>query len=82
MEKAEAATRTMVRNAWFTLDEARRQAALYRNTIISLSKDALDVTNREYESGKVPFADAIGAYQDWLDVNLTLQRKRSDMGIA
>jgi outer membrane protein TolC len=82
LEKAEAATRTMVRNAWFKLDDARRAAALYRNTIISLSKDALDVTNREYESGKVPFADAIGAYQDWLDVNLTLQRKRSDMGIA
>lgn len=82
LEKAEAATRTRVRNAWFALDDARREAALYRNTIISLSKDALDVTNREYESGTVPFADAIGAYQDWLDVNLTLQRKRSDMGIA
>ncbi len=82
LEKSEAATRTLVRNAWFRLDEAKRQTRLYENTLLSLSKSALDVSNRGYESGMVSFVDAIGSYTNWLEVNLTHQRKRSDTGIA
>ena len=49
---------------------------------MELSQTALDVATRSYESGKVAFADVIGAYTTWLNANLALARKRSDFGIA
>ncbi len=82
LEKAEAVTATMVRNAWFELDKAKREAALNRNTIVGLSKSALDVSTRGYESGTVSFADVIGSYTTWLKVRLALERKKSDIGVA
>jgi len=82
LRRAEAMTATMVRNAWSELDRARREAALYGNTLIDLSRSALDVSTRGYESGTVSFADVTGSYTNWLRVRLTLDRKRSDIGIA
>ncbi|MCP4110972.1 MAG: TolC family protein [Desulfobacteraceae bacterium] len=82
LEKAETVTATMVRNAWFELDRAKREAALNRNTIVDLSKSALDVSTRGYESGTVSFADVIGSYTTWLKVRLALERKKSDIGVA
>ena len=80
--ETEAATNTMVRNAWFTLDRARRETALYRDDVVKLSRSALDVSTRGYESGNVSFADVIDSYTTWLKANLTLERNRSDLGIA
>jgi outer membrane protein TolC len=82
LKKAEAATNTMVRNAWFMLDRARRETALYRDEVVKLSRSALDVSTRGYESGNVSFADVIDSYTTWLKANLTLERNRSDLGIA
>jgi len=82
LQKTEAQTDFLVRNFWFELDRARREEALYANTIVELSQTALEVATRSYESGKVAFADAIDAYTIWLKANLSLAKKRSDMGIA
>lgn len=82
LKKAEAATDNQVRNAWFEMDKAKREAALYRDTVVDLSKSALDVSTRGYESGTVSFADVIGSYTNWLDVGLALARKVSDIGVA
>lgn len=82
LKKAETATNTMVRNAWFMLDRARRETALYRDEVVKLSRSALDVSTRGYESGNVSFADVIDSYTIWLKANLTLERNRSDLGIA
>ncbi|GBC60333.1 TolC family protein [Desulfonema ishimotonii] len=82
LKKAEAATDNMVRNAWFALDKAIREAALYRNTVVGLSRSALDVSTRGYESGSVSFADVISSYADWLNVSLALARKQSDIGVS
>ncbi len=79
---AEAATRTLVRGAWFALDTARREAALYGNTVAPLSRAALETANRGYEAGGVSFAEMIAAHMDWLNAGLTLYRKRADMGAA
>jgi outer membrane protein TolC len=49
---------------------------------VKLSQSALDVSTRGYESGTVSFADVIGSYTIWLKASLTLDRKRSDYGIA
>ncbi len=82
LRKAESVTSTMIRNAWFELDKAKREAALYRDRVVGLSRSALDVSTRAYESGNIPFADVIGSYTNWLKVRLTLERKRSDIGVA
>jgi outer membrane protein, heavy metal efflux system len=82
LQKTEAQTNFMVHNFWFELDRAHREEALYANTVVELSQTALDVATRSYESGKVAFADVSGAYTIWLKANLSLARKRSDMGIA
>ncbi|MDM8536659.1 TolC family protein, partial [Desulfobacterales bacterium HSG17] len=82
LKKAETATNNMVRNTWFELDKSIREAALFQNTIIDLSKSALDVSTRGYESGSVSFADVIGSYTNWLNVRLSLARKKSDIGVS
>ncbi len=78
----ENATDTMVRTAWFKSDKNDRELILYRDKILSLSKSALDVSTREYESGSIPFSQAIGSYTDWLQVKLTIAQKQSDLGAA
>ena len=82
LKKAEAGTDSQVRNAWFEMDKARREAALYRDKVVDLSKSALDVSTRGYESGSVSFADVIASYTNWLNVGLALARKVSDIGVA
>ena len=82
LRKAEASTNNQVRSAWFEMDKAIREAALYRDTVADLSRSALDVSTRGYESGSVSFADVIGSYTSWLHVGLALARKVSDIGVA
>ena len=82
LEKEEAGTFTLVRNAWFRLDLAKREESLYRNTILKLSRAALDVSTQGYEAGNVSFADVISSYTSWLDTNLAAEEKRSDLGIG
>ena len=82
LNNAEKATATMVQNAWYKTDQARREAALYRDTVVGLARSALDVSTRGYESGRVSFADVIGSYTDWLKARLALARKLSDIGVA
>jgi len=77
----EAQTRKMVRRAWYELDRAVRTSKLYGDTVVGLSATALDVSTREYESGRVPFADVAGAYSDWLKARLAHARGISDIGI-
>jgi len=77
----EAKTATMVRTAWFELDKAIREETLYAKTVVELSQTSLEVSTRAYESGKVAFADVIASYDLWLKSNLTLQKKRSNIGI-
>jgi len=81
LAKAEAATDYMIREAWSKLDLAHREMTLYKD-VVQLSKSALEVSTRGYVAGNVAFADVIGSYNTWLKANLTLERKRSDFGIA
>jgi cobalt-zinc-cadmium efflux system outer membrane protein len=82
LEKEEAATMMLVRNAWFRLDLAKREESLYRNSILKLSRTALDVSTQGYEAGNVSFADVISSYTSWLDTNLAAEQKMSALGIA
>jgi len=78
----ENATDRMVYNAWFKTDRIRRELDLYKNRILHLAKSALDVTTREYETGSIPFSQAIGSYTDWLKVKLAIAQKTKDLGIS
>ena len=82
LANAEARTRVMVRMGWFELDRARRERSLYKDRLLELSQTSLDVSTRAYESGGVSFADVISSYTGWLDVNLSSQRRNSDVGVA
>ena len=82
LKAQENATDRMVRQAWFKADKNHREHLLYRDKILPMAKSALDVATREYETGSIPFSQAIGSYTDWLKVQLTIARKNSDYGIS
>jgi outer membrane protein TolC len=82
LNQAEAATADGVRSSWFKLDRAKRQLLLFQDKVVNLSKSALDVTTRGYESGNVSFADVIASYTIWLDANLSLASQQSELGVA
>ena len=78
----ENATTRMVRNAWFKTDKNRRELSLYQNRILPLAKSALDVSTKEYETGSIPFSQAIDSYTYWLKVKLTIAKKQADLGTS
>jgi cobalt-zinc-cadmium efflux system outer membrane protein len=82
LEKEEAGTFTLVRNAWFRLDLAKREESLYRASILELTRTALEVSTQGYETGNVSFADVISSYKLWLDASLAAERELSALGIA
>jgi len=82
LQMNEASTLLEVREAWFRLDRARREESLFGERIIHLSKAALEASTRGYSAGKVSFSDLIESYTGWLDANLSLERKRADLGIG
>ena len=80
--KEENATDSLVQDTWFLADKHKRELVLNENLILSLSKSALDVSTREYESGAIVFAEAIDSYTSWLDVKLRIAQKQKDLRIA
>jgi len=82
LKKTEDETFFKVREAWFRLDRARRQEVLYAERVVNLSQAALEVSTRGYETGMVAFADVIASYTGWLNDRLSLERERSNLGIA
>jgi cobalt-zinc-cadmium efflux system outer membrane protein len=82
LKKAEEATLFNVREAWFRLDRAKREEALYAGQVVSLSQAALEVSTRGYETGRVSFADVIASNMNWLKANLFMAKERSDLGVA
>ena len=77
-----AETINQVRERWFELDRARREKKLYQDTVVGLSKSALDVSTRGYESGNASFSDVISSYELWLSSHLSLEKKRSEFFTA
>ncbi|MDY0220480.1 MAG: TolC family protein [Desulfobacterium sp.] len=78
----ENATHRMVHNAWFKVDRIFREYRLYKDRILPLAKSALDVSTREYETGAIPFSQAIDSYTGWLKVKLTIAEKQTGLGSA
>lgn len=81
-EAARAAAVVGVRGAWFALDRARREEALYGERVLALSQAAIEASLRGYTAGRVMFSDLLESYTGWLEANLARERARADLGVA
>ena len=79
---AEKRTARKIQDAWFAMDKANRERLLYERRILDLSASALRVSTSEYESGAVPFSQAIGSYMDWLNIRLGISEKHTRFKIS
>jgi len=74
----EAATTVAVREAWFRLDQARREGTLYRERVLPLAKANLDAATQAYASNSSDFTALIEAANGWLKANLARARAEAD----
>ncbi len=79
LEAMRSATFLEVRMAWFRLDKAKRQQALYRDRVVILAQANLDASSQGYSAGRVSFAELVEAATSWLTVNLGLARAGADV---
>ena len=64
--------------AYASTREAAKSLALYRDDLVPLSRDALDVALSEYGSGQGGFLEVLTAEQHQLDTELGLARAQSE----
>ena len=64
--------------AYASTHEAAKSLALYRDDLVPLSRDALDVALSEYGSGRGGFLEVLTAEQHQLDTELGLARAQSE----
>jgi outer membrane protein TolC len=64
--------------AYASTGEAAQSLALYRDDLVPLSRDALDVALSEYGSGRGGFLEVLTAEQHQLDTALGLARAQSE----
>nr|WP_321396102.1 TolC family protein [uncultured Desulfobacter sp.] len=74
-------TRAAVQSGWVRLDNAVRTFRLYADEIVDMSASALDVSTKEYESGRISFAQTAAAYDIWLNTRLTRANASKDAGV-
>ena len=82
LKAKEAETAADVREAWFSLDQAGREAALYKNEINSLSQLNFSVSSKAYETGAIVFSETMDAVLLMFETNLSTERKKADVFIA
>jgi outer membrane protein TolC len=82
LKSYEAETAADIREAWFSVDRARREAALYGGEIESLSRLNFSVSSKAYESGSIAFSDTMDAVLLMFETQLTTERKKADLFVA
>ncbi len=75
-------TLAKVRESWFSADLARREALLYREKLSALARLYSGTSVRAYESGDLPFAEAMDALMLDLSTQLAAERRKADLGIS
>jgi outer membrane protein TolC len=63
-----------IKDVFFQLDTAKRDVLLYKDSLLLLAKNNLDVSQTDYQSGKADFLDVLDAQRLWLDYNLLYQK--------
>ncbi len=82
LKAKEAETAADVRDAWFSVDRARREEALYSKGVESLSRLNFSVSSKAYESGAIPFSETMDAVLLMFETRLMTQRKTADLFIS
>lgn len=82
LKASEAETAADVREAWFSNDQAKREASLYKNEINSLSQLNFSVSSKAYETGAVPFSETMDAVLLMFETSLMTERKKADVFIS
>ncbi len=70
--------RYAVKEQYFYLDTAKRNVVLYRDSLLKLAQNALQVAETEYLAGKIDFLNVLDAQAVWLDYNLIYHRSLRD----
>lgn len=70
--------RYMVKEQYFHFDTAKRNVVLYRDSLLKLAENALQVAETEYQSGKIDFLNVLDAQATWLDYNMSYHRSLRD----
>jgi outer membrane protein TolC len=78
----EAETAADVREAWFSLDQARREAVVYKNEINALAQLNFSVSSKAYETGAIVFSETMDAVLLMFETSLAVERKKADVFIA
>jgi len=78
LESARATLLADLSAAYASTREAAQSLALYRDDLVPLSRDALDVALSEYGSGRGGFLEVLTAEQHQLDTELGLARAQSE----
>lgn len=78
----EAETAADVRDAWFSLDRAEREATLYSEQIESLSGLNFSVSSKAYETGAIAFSETMDAVLLMFETRLMTERKKADLFIS
>ncbi|OGQ93858.1 MAG: hypothetical protein A2464_11990 [Deltaproteobacteria bacterium RIFOXYC2_FULL_48_10] len=78
LKAKEAETAADVREAWFSVDRARREAAVYSKEIESLSRLNYAVSSKAYETGAIAFSDTMEAVLLMFETRLMAERKKAD----
>lgn len=76
----EAQTTSMVREAWFSADRARRLFVLYKDRITSFSALDFTASSKSLESGAMSFSDLVGTATALFETRLSVERSKSDLG--
>ncbi|MCG8550753.1 MAG: TolC family protein [Desulfobacterales bacterium] len=74
-------TQSAVQSGWVRLDNAVRTFRLYADAVVDMSASALDVSTKEYESGRISFAETAAAYDNWLNARLSRANAAKDAGV-
>ncbi|OGR09998.1 MAG: hypothetical protein A2277_04365 [Desulfobacterales bacterium RIFOXYA12_FULL_46_15] len=82
LKAKEAETAADVREAWFSNDRAKREAALYRNEIDSLARLNFAVSSKAYETGEIAFSETMDAVLLMFETSLITERKKADFFIS
>ena len=75
-------TRSAVQSGWASLDNAVRTFRHFMPMkLLICLLPALDVSTKEYESGRISFAETAAAYDSWLNARLSRANAAKDAGV-
>lgn len=78
MRDSRQALEAEVRMALFRLDEAKRNQALFTESLVPRGEQAFNVTLSAYRSGAATFAELIASQREWLTFELNRERSLAD----